>query len=63
MATMRLRQHIESMARHNTHSLGAGMQQALEYAEMLGVPFAFSSNGDGFLMHDRTVKAGKVEKV
>ena len=51
------------MARHNTHSLGAGMQQALEYAEMLGVPFAFSSNGDGFLMHDRTVKAGKVEKV
>jgi type I restriction enzyme, R subunit len=30
-----------------------GMQQALEYAEMLGVPFALSSNGSGFLLHGR----------
>ena len=41
-------------AKDNNHTLGAGMQQALEYAEILDVPFAFSSNGDGFLFHDRT---------
>jgi len=34
--------------------VGHGMQQALLYAEMLDAPFAFSSNGDGFLLHDRT---------
>lgn len=33
---------------------GSGMQQALSYAEMLNVPFVFTSNGDGFLFHDRT---------
>lgn len=32
---------------------GNGMPQALDYAEALDVPFAFSSNGDGFLFHDR----------
>jgi type I restriction enzyme R subunit len=41
-------------AKDNTHTVGAGMQQALEYAEILDVPFAYSSNGDGFLEHDRT---------
>ncbi|MBA3532829.1 MAG: DEAD/DEAH box helicase family protein, partial [Ardenticatenales bacterium] len=41
-------------AKDNTHALGAGMQQALDYAETLEVPFVFSSNGDGFLFHDRT---------
>ena len=41
-------------AKDNTHSVGAGMQQALEYAEMLDLPFAYSSNGDAFLEHDRT---------
>lgn len=41
-------------AKVNTLSVGAGMQQALNYAEALGVPFVFSSNGDAFLMHDRT---------
>lgn len=35
-------------------SIGHGMQQALAYAEMLDAPFAFSSNGAGFLLHDRT---------
>ena len=35
-------------------SIGHGMQQALTYAEMLDSPFAISSNGDGFLLHDRT---------
>lgn len=41
-------------AKDNNHTVGAGMQQALEYAEMLDVPFAYSSNGDAFLEHDRT---------
>lgn len=39
-------------AKHNRHSVGAGMQQGLEYAEILDVPFVYSSNGDGFLEHD-----------
>jgi type I restriction enzyme R subunit len=34
--------------------VGHGMQQALAYAEMLDAPFAISSNGNGFLLHDRT---------
>lgn len=41
-------------AKKNTLKLGHGMQQALTYAEMLDAPFALSSNGDGFLLHDRT---------
>jgi type I restriction enzyme R subunit len=41
-------------AKDNTHTVGSGMQQALAYAEMLDLPFVFSSNGDGFLFHDRT---------
>lgn len=41
-------------AKDNKHSVGDGMQQALAYADMLGVPFAFTSNGDGFVFHDRT---------
>lgn len=41
-------------AKDNNHSVGAGMQQALAYAEMLHIPFVFSSNGDGFLFHDST---------
>ena len=41
-------------AKDNSHSVGDGMQQALGYAETLHVPFAFSSNGDGFVFHDRT---------
>jgi type I restriction enzyme R subunit len=49
-------------AKDNTHTLGAGMQQALEYAEILDVPFAYSSNGDGFLEHDRTATSGAVER-
>lgn len=38
----------------NKHSVGAGMQQALGYAERLDVPFALSSNGDAFMFHDRS---------
>ena len=40
----------------------SGMQQALNYAETLGVPFVFSSNGDAFLMHDRTGLTTKTEQ-
>lgn len=49
-------------AKDNTYSIGAGMQQALAYAEILDVPFAYSSNGDGFLEHDRTATSGAVER-
>ena len=40
--------------KRNKYSVGEGIQQALGYAEILQIPFAFSSNGDGFLFHDRT---------
>jgi type I restriction enzyme R subunit len=49
-------------AKENNLSVGAGMQQALDYAETLEVPFVFSSNGDAFLMHDRTGLSDTVEK-
>lgn len=39
-------------AKDNRHSIGAGMQQGIEYAECMDVPFVYSSNGDGFLEHD-----------
>ncbi len=42
--------------------VGHGMQQALAYAEMLDAPFAISSNGDGFLLHDRTGLTQPVER-
>ena len=41
-------------AKDNTHAVGDGMQQALGYAEALHTPFVFSSNGEGFVFHDRT---------
>ena len=41
-------------AKDNNHSIGDGMQQALDYAVTLNIPFVFSSNGDGFVFHDRT---------
>ena len=41
-------------AKDNNHSVGDGLQQALGYAEILDVPVAFSSNGDGFVQHDRS---------
>jgi type I restriction enzyme R subunit len=49
-------------AKDNNHTVGAGIQQALGYAKPLDVPFAFSSNGDGFLFHDKTVRSGDIEK-
>ena len=41
-------------AKQAKYSIGHGMQQALAYAEMIDAPFAISSNGHGFLFHDRT---------
>ena len=41
-------------AKDNTHNVGDGIQQALDYAETLNIPFVFASNGDGFVFHDRT---------
>jgi len=49
-------------AKDNNHSVGAGMQQALDYAETLDIPFAYSSNGDAFLEHDRTGAGEVVER-
>ena len=49
-------------AKDNSHGVGSGMQQALNYAETLGIPFVFSSNGDGFLLHDRTGLASQTEQ-
>lgn len=39
-------------AKDNKKSMGAGMQQGLEYGDILDIPFIYSSNGDGFLEHD-----------
>lgn len=39
-------------AKDNNHSISHGLQQAMTYAQMLDVPFAYSSNGDGFAEHD-----------
>jgi type I restriction enzyme R subunit len=44
------------------HALSGGMQQGLGYAEMLQVPFVFSSNGDGFLFHNKIAKDGIIER-
>ncbi len=46
-------------AKANKHSIGSGMQQALEYAEILDIPFVYSSNGDGFLEHDKILGVEK----
>lgn len=39
-------------AKDNNHQISEGLQQAMNYAKMLDLPFAFSSNGDGFAEHD-----------
>jgi len=48
-------------AKDNKHSVRAGIQQALDYAQILDIPCVFSSNGDGFLFHDRTGTDGNIE--
>ena len=49
-------------AKDNNHAVGDGMQQALDYAATLDIPFVFSSNGDGFVFHDRTGASDTPEK-
>ncbi len=41
-------------AKANKHAISKGMQQGLDYASLLDVPFVFASNGDGFIFHDKT---------
>jgi type I restriction enzyme, R subunit len=48
-------------AKDNNYPVGGGMQQAIEYAATLDIPFVFSSNGDAFLFHDRTGQAPQKE--
>ena len=48
-------------AKDNKHSVGEGLQQAVDYAEILDIPFAFSSNGDGFIFQD--LVSGKNEEL
>lgn len=49
-------------AKDNNHAVGDGMQQALGYDELLQVPFVFSSNGDGFLFHNKIARDGVIER-
>lgn len=49
-------------AKDNNHTLADGMQQALSYAELLQVPFVFSSNGDGFIFHNKIATDGIIER-
>lgn len=48
-------------AKDNKQSIGSGMQQALEYSEILQIPFIFTSNGDSFIFHDKTHPNGPTE--
>ena len=49
-------------AKDNKQSVRAGIQQGLDYARILDIPCVFSSNGDGFVFHDRTCTDGEIEK-
>ena len=49
-------------AKDNKHAVGAGMGQAVNYAQLLDVPFSFSSNGDGFVFRDATLATGVLEQ-
>ena len=49
-------------AKDANHFVGDGIQQALSYAESLDIPFVYSSNGKGFLEHDRLTTSGQKER-
>ncbi len=49
-------------AKDNLHAVGAGMAQAINYANLLDVPFSFTSNGDGFVFRDATLATGVLEQ-
>lgn len=46
----------------NTFTLGTGMQQVLNYGEILDIPVVFSTNGDGFIEHDRSGYSTIIER-
>lgn len=46
-------------AKANKHEIGKGMQQDIEYARLLDVPFVFATNGDGFIFRDATAAEGE----
>jgi len=48
-------------AKDNNHPVGHGIQQGLDYTATLDIPFVFSSNGDGFVFHDRTDRSVPIE--
>lgn len=48
-------------AKHNKYSVRHGIQQALDYAKLLDIPCVFSSNGDGFMFHDRSGLSSELE--
>lgn len=48
-------------AKDNNHTMADGMQQALQYANMMDIPFVFSSNGDGFVFHNKFITEGPAE--
>ena len=48
-------------AKDNNHSIGDGMEQALNYAQILDIPFVFTSNGDGFMFYDKTASDGDLQ--
>ncbi|RDT37744.1 EcoAI/FtnUII family type I restriction enzme subunit R [Citrobacter freundii] len=47
-------------AKANKHEIGKGMQQGIEYARLLDVPFVFATNGDGFIFRDATATEGEL---
>ncbi len=49
-------------AKDNHHAVGASMAQAINYAQLLDVPFCFSSNGNGFVFRDATLADGMLER-
>lgn len=49
-------------AKDNQHAVGAGRGRAINYAQLLDVPFSFSSNGDGFVFRDATLADGVLER-
>ena len=49
-------------AKDDHHPVGGGLQQAIEHAEALDMPFVFSSNGDALLSHDRTGRSSPVKR-
>jgi len=49
-------------AKDDGHCIADGMQQALDYAEILDIPFVYSSNGKGFIEHDKTGMSTQIER-